>query len=361
MRGLIVEAPNWSSTNAPNEVTPMHKVSIFLCSALVILVILTVPVSSHAQVSVGISVRIGPPALPVYAQPICPEPGYVWIPGYWAYDDDGDDDGGYYWVPGTWVVAPVGMLWTPGYWGWGGGVYVWHPGYWGPHVGFYGGINYGFGYPGTGFFGGYWRGHDFYYNRAVNNVNITHIHNTYNTTIVNNTTVNRVSYNGGRGGINARPTASEDRAFHERHVEVTSEQKEHQHAARSNRDQFASVNHGHPTFATTPRGGEFKDHGPAVARVTPSHGGPPSSFGADHRRPDDPNFAHNNSHAAPSQKDYPSSRQHGNAQPHSESTPRSSDGGPDHGRSAGEHRGEGGGSHGPEHGGERHEGPNDAR
>jgi YXWGXW repeat-containing protein len=334
----------------------MHKVSIFLCSALAILAILAVPVSSDAQVAVGISVRIGPPALPVYTQPICPGPGYVWIPGYWAYDDDD----GYYWVPGTWVVAPVGMLWTPGYWGWGGGVYAWHPGYWGPHVGFYGGINYGFGYTGVGYYGGYWRGRDFYYNRAVNNVNITRIHNTYNTTIINNTTVNRVSYNGGHGGINARPTAFEERASHERHFEATTEQMEHQHAARSNPGQLASANHGHPAFAATPKGGEFKDHGPDFARATPSRGASSSSFGADHRHLDDPNFAHNNSHVAPSQKDYQSSRQHGNPQTRYENTPRSSEGGPDHGKSAGEHRGEGGGSHGPERGGERHEGPNGA-
>src|SRR3981189_696902 len=108
----------------------------------------------HAQIGVGTAVRVGPPALPVYAQPLCPGPGYFWTPGYWSWDDDD----GYYWVPGTWVIAPVGMLWTPGYWGWNDGFYVWHAGYWGPHVGFYGGINYCFGYGGGGFFCGGWRG-----------------------------------------------------------------------------------------------------------------------------------------------------------------------------------------------------------
>src|SRR5215468_4006051 len=166
--------------------------------------VLAFSVASFGQVAVGISVRIGPPALPVYAQPICPGPGYIWTPGYWAWDDAD----GYYWVPGTWVVAPVGMLWTPGYWGWGGGLYVWHAGYWGPHVGFYGGINYGYGYTGVGFQGGYWRGHDFYYNRAVNNFGGLHVTNVYNTTVVNNVTVNRVSFNGG-AGTHARPNGRE--------------------------------------------------------------------------------------------------------------------------------------------------------
>src|SRR5476649_1423405 len=33
-----------------------------------------------------------PPALPDYEQPPCPEEGYVWTPGYWAFGP-----GGYYW------------------------------------------------------------------------------------------------------------------------------------------------------------------------------------------------------------------------------------------------------------------------
>src|SRR5215469_7118799 len=191
-------------------------------------IVLSFSAASFGQFAVGISVRIGPPALPVYAQPICPGPGYIWTPGYWAWNDDS----GYYWVPGTWVVAPVGMLWTPGYWGWGGGVYLWHPGYWGPHVGFYGGINYGFGYGGVGFYGGEWRGNRFYYNRSVTNVSVTNVTNVYNrTVIVNNTTVNNVSYNGGTGGIQARPTAQEQAYTNEPHTAPLAAQTQHQQLA----------------------------------------------------------------------------------------------------------------------------------
>ena len=322
----------------------MHKFQLLLCSTVVALAVLALPIGSHAQVAVGLSVSIAPPALPVYTQPICPGPGYVWTPGYWAH---GDDD--YYWVPGTWVVAPVGMLWTPGYWGWGAGVYVWHAGYWGPHVGFYGGINYGFGYTGVGYAGGYWRGHDFYYNRTVNNVSVTNIHNTYNKTIINNHTT--VSYNGGHGGINAHATAAENAAARERHVTATKEQMQHEHTARGNRDQLASVNHGHPAFAATPKAGEFNGHGAGKDHATPSHDARSGSSAADHAHSGGANTAQNNAHAAPS-------HQHENSQPHFESARNSYGGSSDHGKSgsaSGSTRGE---SHGPQLGSEHHERPN---
>jgi len=179
---------------------------------------------------------------------MAPADGYLWTPGYWAYGDEG-----YFWVPGTWVMAPeVGFLWTPGYWGWGGNGYAWNEGYWGPHVGFYGGVNYGFGYGGVGYEGGYWNNGAFYYNRSVNNVNVTNIHNVYNKTVINNTRVNHVSYNGGQGGITARPTAAEETAAHEQHRAPLALQTQHVHAASTNHAFLASVNKGRPAIAATP-------------------------------------------------------------------------------------------------------------
>ena len=157
-----------------------------------------------------------PPELPVYEQPPIPDDGYLWTPGYWAWSDDIQD---YYWVPGTWVLAPQpGYLWTPGYWGAEGAVFLWHAGYWGPQVGFYGGVNYGYGYGGRGYEGGYWRDGRLYYNRSVTNITNTNITNVYNKTVINNVTVNRVSYNGGGGGVRAQPTAAELAAEHARHI-----------------------------------------------------------------------------------------------------------------------------------------------
>ena len=225
------------------------------------LAVLTISASSFAGVFV--SVNFAPPVLPVYAQPACPGDGYIWTPGYWAYGPDG-----YFWVPGTWVVAPEpGLLWTPGYWGFNGGAYLWHAGYWGPHIGFYGGVNYGFGYFGEGYEGGYWHGRNFYYNRSVNNVNITNVH-IYNRTVINNNvTVNRVSYNGGPGGVDRRPSRDDERFMHERHFQETRMQVDHEHGARGNRELLASVNHGRPAIAATGRPGDF--HGRNVVAARP--------------------------------------------------------------------------------------------
>ena len=223
-------------------------------NAVVVTAMAMAPAASFA--GVFISVGFAPPALPVYVQPIAPGDGYLWNPGYWAYGPEG-----YYWVPGVWVRPPqVGLLWTPGYWGWGGSAFIFHEGYWGPHVGFYGGINYGFGYGGVGFFGGRWEGEHFAYNTAVMNVNRTVIHNTY----VENVHVTNVgvhtSFNGGTGGIQARPNMQEQQWSHESHVAPTSEQQNHIQMAHADRSNFASANGGHPQYAAMSRVGARADN-----------------------------------------------------------------------------------------------------
>ncbi len=218
------------------------------------------PAPSYAQL---VSITIAPPVLPVYVQPAIPAPGYIWTPGYWAYGPDG-----YFWVPGTWVMPPsVGVLWTPGYWGWNSGVYAWNAGYWGPTIGFYGGVNYGFGYTGVGYAGGYWAGGVFSYNRTVNNFGNVNITNVYNKTVIVDKNASRVSFNGGNGGINARPTPREEAAMREQHIAATSTQTQHEHTASTTRENLASVNHGSPTIAATSKAGEF--HG---AGVVGAHG-----------------------------------------------------------------------------------------
>src|SRR3984957_15954691 len=178
--------------------------------ALLFAVVLSLSTASFAQISVGISfnVRIAPPALPVYEQPICPSPGY---------------------------------LWTPGYWGWNNGFYGWNEGYWGPHVGFYGGVNYGFGYGGVGFGGGEWRGGAFFYNTAVMHVDTVHITNVYvnNAVIVNNNS--HVAFNGGEGGITVHASAQEESYAHESHTPPAAAQVQQVHAASQKQKNFASA------------------------------------------------------------------------------------------------------------------------
>jgi hypothetical protein len=145
-------------------------------------------------------------------------------------------------------------------------VYAFHAGYWGPHVGFYGGVNYGFGYGGVGFAGGRWAGNSFAYNRTVNNVNVTNVHNTYNETVINNVTVNKVSYNGGAGGIAAAPTPQERTAMQEPHVAPTPLQRQHVQEAARNPALAAKTNGGHPAIAATPKPAAFNAPGVVGAR-----------------------------------------------------------------------------------------------
>ncbi len=238
-----------------------RPITVAVATALSLAALLNARPSS--ALDIGVSITVAPPALPVYEQPPIPEPGYIWTPGYWAWSDDG-----YYWVPGTWVEPPEeGLLWTPGYWGWDDGIYLWHAGYWGPTIGFYGGVNYGYGYFGRGYEGGYWDRGAFRYNRAYNHFgNDVHITNVYNKTVVYNTTINHVSYNGGRGGIQTRADTRELTAEHEHHVEPIAAQMHQRELAHDNPALRAAENHGRPGIAATSRPGDFQNH------VIPSHG-----------------------------------------------------------------------------------------
>ena len=228
------------------------------------------PLPSPAQFSVGVGFTIGtpPPALPVYTMPPAPYPNWQWTPGYWAWGP-----AGYYWVPGTWVAPPaVGLYWTPGYWGYNNGYYGWNGGYWGATVGFYGGINYGFGYYGSGFYGGTWNGGTFAYNTAVVNVNRTVIHNTYiNKTVINRGVVSssRVAYNGGHGGVSARPTSAQIDARRDGRAPTTAQVSQAK-VAGQDRALYANVNKGKPPVTAVAKPISDPKQLPKYAPVTAS-------------------------------------------------------------------------------------------
>jgi hypothetical protein len=301
---------------------------------LLALVVTLVPLSSQA--GIFISVGFAPPVLPVYVQPVCPQPGLMWVPGYWAYGDEG-----YYWVPGAWVPSPyVGALWTPGYWGWSGGLYAWHAGYWGPHVGYYGGVNYGFGYGGIGFFGGAWRGGFFAYNTAVMHVGVgggwgdrVYEDRTIveRNTIINNT---RVSYNGGPGGINHQPAPEERIADRDQHTGPTSFQAQHENTFRGDHSAYAKFNGGHPqnTALAHPlaaenhpapnsfnRGNAEGNERPAYRPETVNHANPPANE-RPMDRPETLNHGEGNPH--PSNTSTPPQSEHKESKPKPEKQPK---------------------------------------
>ena len=265
-----------------------RKNSVLAATMLASPLLMAAPVPCWAQI--GISMQIEPPVLPVYVQPPIPAEGYLWTPGYWAYQDTA-----YSWVPGAWVEPPsVGMLWTPPYWGWGGGGYLVHAGYWGAQVGYYGGVNYGFGYGGNGYEGGHWDGGHFAYNSRVNNFGGVHIANVYdrNVTAVN---TSHISFVGGAHGL---PAA----AGHADHVAVEPHSAEPavRRAGPAARPEAVAAqrNEEHKPVQAAPE--RAAEHG-GVARVGAEHV-PPAQHAAM------PSSEHPIEHAAPSRVAYQAAR-----------------------------------------------------
>jgi hypothetical protein len=215
------------------------------------------------EAQVGVSITVAPPELLEYSQPACPTDGYLWSPGYWAYGSDG-----YYWVPGVWVECPQeGYLWTPGYWGFVNGGYFWNGGYWGPTVGFYGGVCYGYGYGGDGFYGGRWQGGHFQYNTAAWRVG-GGIHNTYvDRTVIHNSGA-RTSFNG-PGGVTRQPNEREQAAAKEDHHSISVAQQSHEQKAVANKNQRATANGGHPSTTAKSKvdGERFNSAGHSISTI----------------------------------------------------------------------------------------------
>jgi hypothetical protein len=160
-------------------------------------------------------------------------------------------------------MAPwLGALWTPPYWGYQDGRYLLHAGYWGAHIGFYGGVDYGFGYPGRGYYGAYWNHGQIFYNRTVTNIDTNVVRNYYAYNAPRGPG-NRVSYNGGSGGINVRPTAQEAAALREPRVPPMAAQQRHEHEASADRNQFAAPGRPQPASMAAGRALETEYRSPA--------------------------------------------------------------------------------------------------
>ena len=131
-----------------------------------------------------------------------------------------------------------------------GGLYGWHGGYWGPHVGFYGGVNYGFGFGGVGFVGGEWRGGVFAYNSAVANFGSVHVTNVYENRTdryaKHHCELTTMSASTAKAVLRRVPRAGELQAEHEQHSKPRRNQTQHMNFAARTARNSPSVNHGAP-------------------------------------------------------------------------------------------------------------------
>jgi hypothetical protein len=174
-------------------------------------------------------------------------------------------------------------------------------------------------------------------------VNTTVIHNTYvdNTIVRNNTIVNdrHVAFSGGPGGINHPPTPDENRYSHEQHVAPTAYQTRQESAARTNVNNYASHNGGHPANVATERpmvggprnngGGEPNGaHGLAGSPST-NHGNNPGSNPGAFR-------SSGGNHSTPESRPMPESRPEHESRPAPQSHAEQPHGG---GGGGGEHKG----------------------
>jgi|SRR6266567_2054198 len=72
-----------------------------------------------------VEVAEAPPTPPAEVVVQAPGPGYVWVPGYYAWH------GRWVWAPGGWVVRPhPHAVWVAGRWHHRGHSYVWIGGHW---------------------------------------------------------------------------------------------------------------------------------------------------------------------------------------------------------------------------------------
>jgi hypothetical protein len=96
--------------------------------AMVTIVVGTSIAASGAHVDVGIAVgaALPPPVVETVPVGVAPDPGYVWVNGYWDWAG-----GSWVWVQGRWVLPPrPHAFWVAPYYHPYGAGYHFHRGYW---------------------------------------------------------------------------------------------------------------------------------------------------------------------------------------------------------------------------------------
>jgi hypothetical protein len=82
----------------------VKRIIIALCT----LAVLSTP--AIAGVNLNFDIQVAPPPPQVEVVP-APRSGYVWAPGYWAWEG-----GRHVWVGGHWVPVRRGYYWVPDRW-----------------------------------------------------------------------------------------------------------------------------------------------------------------------------------------------------------------------------------------------------
>ncbi len=86
------------------------RIGIFLCAAGIAATGAAAAPAALADVGVRIEIGVPPPAPRIEVVP-APRAGYVWAPGYWAWNGHRHT-----WVSGRWIVARRGYHWVPEHW-----------------------------------------------------------------------------------------------------------------------------------------------------------------------------------------------------------------------------------------------------
>lgn len=93
-----------------------------LLGSLITAALLAMAMPAAAQVSINISIA---PPVPIYESAPIMTPGYIWAPGYWAWNNDR-----HVWIRGRTIVQRVGYRWEPDRWEQRGNGYYRQPGNW---------------------------------------------------------------------------------------------------------------------------------------------------------------------------------------------------------------------------------------
>ena len=98
-------------------------------AALIIAAAAAAPLPSLAATNVGLYVGVAPPA-PMYERIPGPRAGYVWAPGYWAWNGHR-----HIWTSGYWVAERPGYAYSAPVWYQSNGGWYMEPARWSPYGG----------------------------------------------------------------------------------------------------------------------------------------------------------------------------------------------------------------------------------